>query len=98
MLCEGVMWLLLYAPRGLELPGKRHTREKQSCFVTATDSPLTESTEEASDWSSMTVPALCHTANTEQLPRIVYVFLGTSQGSRWDSALPVGLMTSLEHG
>lgn len=37
-------------------------------------------------------PALRHEANTECLPRIVLVFLGTSQGSSWDTALPLCLM------
>lgn len=39
---------------------------------------------------------LHHSTNTDLLPRAALVFLGTSQGSRWDSALPFWLMKSLE--
>lgn len=43
------------------------------------------------------MPAPEHAANTEQLPRMAPARVsGNLTGSRWDSALPVWLMQSLE--
>lgn len=41
-------------------------------------------------------PALGHSANTEGLPRIVLAFLGTLQGGRGDTALPLCPVKCLE--
>lgn len=51
-----------------------------------------ESTEKASDWKGIMAPALGQSANMEGLPRIVLAFLGTLQGGRGDTALPLCLV------